>query len=487
MGEVDGKMVRLMKIRNPWGERAPRTWKGAWGKDSPKWTFELKRRLGVVNNANIAMEDEMSVFWMAYEDVKNYFAAIEVCRVHPDRYEQRLPGWLPSGVGPGESFDMTVFRKTQVDVVIWQERHIAREGALGAKSTNIDVGFAILRRRGTLGDGLPDYELVEYAHRTRSDDVSLEMILDGGYVYRIVPLSFGMIQEVTPRRGVLVVHSVEQVEVRKSVSTWHDIACAMYEGCRLRGKRRPVENGGVGLSSFIHYEDSGVCFAAENATDEVIVMQIDSSDSTGVVSSRGSQTAIVALPSRSRQVLFALAPAPGAVRIGMMVQAAVCLEEGAASFAMQGEGLHLPIAPVPPDAKRPRPDEDILRRAPPERPRPQSAAKSPKSDDDDLAAALQLSLQGRAHSTSGSLDDLNASANAMGDEDDNDDLALAIRMSMAGGSSAAPPQPSERPSTADEKKALTERVKVLFEEYRRGGMPPSEAAVKALDDARRGK
>lgn len=128
--DVGGRIERLVKVRNPWGERAPRTWKGDWGKDSKKWTFALKRELGVVTPAGVAMDDEMSVFWMSFGDLRNYFSAVEICRVHSGWHETRARAWLPSGVGPGEAFNLTVYRKTQVDVALWQEKHITREAAL---------------------------------------------------------------------------------------------------------------------------------------------------------------------------------------------------------------------------------------------------------------------------------------------------------------------------------------------------------------------
>ena len=55
---VDGELVRMVKVRNPWGERAPQAWKGDWGPESPKWTFDLKLQLGVVNKSGVKMQDD---------------------------------------------------------------------------------------------------------------------------------------------------------------------------------------------------------------------------------------------------------------------------------------------------------------------------------------------------------------------------------------------------------------------------------------------
>ncbi|OLQ03665.1 hypothetical protein AK812_SmicGene13336 [Symbiodinium microadriaticum] len=165
--------------------------------------------------------DPMSVFWMQFEDVKEYFGAVEICRIHENWSSDRT--------------QVTVFRRTAVDICIWQEKHIARE-----------VGFAVFRKLGPGADGKMRYDLTEYVGRARADDVSEEMILEdreaewdpeltsgesrvllyiqallvlnagysggveewkrvgfpalnaavcaGGYVYRVVPVSFGLAQ-----------------------------------------------------------------------------------------------------------------------------------------------------------------------------------------------------------------------------------------------------------------------------------------------------
>ncbi|CAJ1362614.1 unnamed protein product [Effrenium voratum] len=68
---LDGRTEHLVKIRNPWGQNAPRTWKGKWGKDWTGWTPELQKQLKVTNSSGVLMDDPMSIFWMSFDDVKD--------------------------------------------------------------------------------------------------------------------------------------------------------------------------------------------------------------------------------------------------------------------------------------------------------------------------------------------------------------------------------------------------------------------------------
>ena len=100
--------------------QAPVAWKGEWGKDSSKWTFELKRQLGMVNSSNVEMHDATSVFWMCWDDLVQHFMTIEVCRCRHGWNEVRLKGWLPSGVGPGDQFELSLDQSCEVDLSLVQ-------------------------------------------------------------------------------------------------------------------------------------------------------------------------------------------------------------------------------------------------------------------------------------------------------------------------------------------------------------------------------
>mmetsp|Transcript_87438 Transcript_87438/g.199787 ORF Transcript_87438/g.199787 Transcript_87438/m.199787 type:complete len:1041 (+) Transcript_87438:1-3123(+) len=420
--QVGDRWERLVKLRNPWGEKAPRTWKGDWGKDSAKWTPELQRKLQVINSSGVRMEDPNSIFWMSFGDVKQFFASVEICRIHPTWREVRGRCWLPSGVGPGEAFDLTVYKRTSFDFAFWQEKHAARESALGARSTNVDIGLAIMRAVGHGADGSPVYQCVEYMRRTMHDCSSLETALDGGYKYRLVPLCFNQMGAVAPRRAVLVVHSSSTVNLEKVTSDWSALAYAATGSCLREGASRPVQDcPGVNLA-MLREGTCGIMAVCENTANESFYMQIDCEDALNCVSSTGSLTAVSVVPARSRQLLIALAPKVGAERYGPSFQSSPLPAEAAIAMGAEAwvrDDLHQPIAIS--DALSgplPDPDSSILAAAPFEEDPAPVVDDSVPDDEDELAAAIAMSLRP---------DD--AASPAV--EEDDPDLAAALALSLA--------------------------------------------------------
>eukprot|EP00927_Polykrikos_kofoidii_P049098 TRINITY_DN43225_c0_g1_i1.p1 TRINITY_DN43225_c0_g1~~TRINITY_DN43225_c0_g1_i1.p1 ORF type:complete len:1201 (-),score=233.46 TRINITY_DN43225_c0_g1_i1:89-3592(-) len=531
---VNGEIVRLVKIRNPWGERAPRTWNGDWGKDSAKWTPELQRELGVVNSSGVPMDDPMSIFWMSFRDVRQYFAQAEVCRVHSDWHEVRLRAWLQSAVGPGEAFDLSVPRKTSVDIALWQEKNIAREGSLGARSTNVDVGFALLRNCGASTDGQTEYELVDYEERSCSDDVSKEMVLEGGCVYRLVPLCFSQILEPAPRCAVVAIHAVHQVELKKVQSSWRDVSCAAFEAARKRGKRC-TDRMNVGTSYWLFNEPAGCIVAAENNTNKTSAVQVDTAESLGCISSRGGVGVVALIPPRTRQVSLVLAVNTSASSTRLSIQLRPVPVDLATPVKARDD-LHFPF-PLMSEAlragRREHPVEDTVRAiatadagnavVTPVEPPGRGAAGPPGAtatgadgvastaiDEDgdlDLAAALRLSLEPQ-HGASSSAQVARGGEPREGAADTGGngnatrapvtsghgllpaEVGGASVCSLGGrqtGSTASqvPSADAHAPAADDERLQLQARAKQLFSAYRSQGLPPTEAAMRAGEEARR--
>lgn len=89
-----GSGARLLKLRNPWGRLE---WRGDWSDDSPLWTAELRAQLGFPEAGRRLPagpkgggDGDDGVFWMAWDDFRDYFTAVDVCRVRPEWAEVRF-------------------------------------------------------------------------------------------------------------------------------------------------------------------------------------------------------------------------------------------------------------------------------------------------------------------------------------------------------------------------------------------------------------
>ncbi|XP_067882743.1 calpain-1 catalytic subunit-like, partial [Heterodontus francisci] len=73
-----GRMERLIRIRNPWGQVE---WTGAWSDDSSEWDhIDEDERAGMVQ-----MED--GEFWMAFSEFLRQYSRLEICNLTPDTLE----------------------------------------------------------------------------------------------------------------------------------------------------------------------------------------------------------------------------------------------------------------------------------------------------------------------------------------------------------------------------------------------------------------
>eukprot|EP00930_Biecheleria_cincta_P044311 TRINITY_DN30430_c0_g1_i1.p1 TRINITY_DN30430_c0_g1~~TRINITY_DN30430_c0_g1_i1.p1 ORF type:complete len:1208 (-),score=259.03 TRINITY_DN30430_c0_g1_i1:36-3659(-) len=478
---VSSNTVRLVKIRNPWGSIAPRTWKGKWGKDWEGWTPELQQELGVANSSGVLMDDPMSIFWMQFEDVKEYFPAVEICRVHTGWHEVREAAWLPSAVGPGQAFDLVVSQRTNIDIAIWQERHVLREGALGARCTNVDCGIAIMRSRGLGPDGFVQYDLIDYCVRCFDDCASTEVILEGGFAYRVVPVCLGLIRELDPRKALLTVHSVQPVELRRVESTWREVAAAVCGGVKRRG-RRWAHGHQHGLTYWHLFEPGGGCLVVENNTACPAAVQVDASDSIGCLSTRGELGVVARVGPHSQRLVLGLAFSPGYSRAAASIQPQpVPLEMAALEDVSERDGIHMSLplsspaavlAPMAAAAAAAAADSSeektpVL---------PAAAGVLPTPGDGcggrECPAPVAPAAARKASQDPGTL--------RLVPDEDEEDLTEAIRLSLV------VPAPSSAANSPDEaKKQLQQRTKELFALFRNQGVAPNEAAARAADEARR--
>lgn len=78
--EKDGKEVRLLKLRNPWGHKE---WLGRWSDTSDLWTDELRKELDWKQKND-------GVFFICVEDYLSYFRTTVICKLHKDYVSSAL-------------------------------------------------------------------------------------------------------------------------------------------------------------------------------------------------------------------------------------------------------------------------------------------------------------------------------------------------------------------------------------------------------------
>ena len=71
-GTVEGKVEKLMKLRNPFGEGE---WNGDWCDDSPKWTEEAKTAFPTYDG----MKRDDGIFWIDFDNYIKYFPITTIC------------------------------------------------------------------------------------------------------------------------------------------------------------------------------------------------------------------------------------------------------------------------------------------------------------------------------------------------------------------------------------------------------------------------
>ena len=414
-----GKVVRLMQFRNPWGDRAPRSWQGAWGSKWSGWTRELQLELGVINRNGVKMNDDMSVFWISLEDAKEYFITIDVCRVHPKQWSRAAAtAWLPSDLGPGEHFVIKTYKRTVADFILWQEKHITRESALNAVTSNIDIMFALLRRRSAGTES--SWSCVECLPSSFADQISVELVLDGGYEYTVVPFSVTMMQaanlSMRLRRVTLAIYSDFEVGLSKVPSpSWDFTASCLAHAVCSKGKQKKLSNT---LICTTLSGRGGELHAVENrSASEDCVAQVDYETSNCVST----------LPNNDFSRIVHARPLSRQVCLGLCVRGAGGFHSDVsqhpsevAACALPGTDLHIPTTypshelsweNVPPDAALLAVADAIEAR---------KVEEAEEEEERLMQEALRMSEENI---------DMEVDGDGDGDGEGDDDLEAALRMS----------------------------------------------------------
>lgn len=70
--DEDGTVLRLIKIRNPYGTRAKREWQQDWHEESLGYMKKVHAKLGV-------NDDRDGIFWISFEHFIKFFYCTAIC------------------------------------------------------------------------------------------------------------------------------------------------------------------------------------------------------------------------------------------------------------------------------------------------------------------------------------------------------------------------------------------------------------------------
>jgi calpain-15 len=353
--------ARLIKLRNPWGQLE---WKGDWSDHSPLWTPALRRQLAhpvagayeqrgqmaaaasASDGSGLQPSDD-GVFWMTWDDFRDYFSAVDVCRVRPDWAEVRAAGAIGGALAGGmRGFNLEVIGTTEAEFSLLQPSGRGdggrghRLGTDPAEALTTDLLLLLFEMpraaedkdgtsgsdlckpgtRTALGVSLPaagcskptpggpavfSPRLVACSERLMREEVTFEALLPPGS-YMLMPISLrpghstlGWPQTVV-RIGSARPLLCDEADVPDA-----QVAAAVGAYARRGARHRAFE--GAGMDLYTLQDGCGWLLYAENRSRSLrFSVGADLADSFNLLASRGSLVTQDAVPPRSGQLLQVL-------------------------------------------------------------------------------------------------------------------------------------------------------------------------------------
>ncbi|OWF40157.1 calpain-D-like [Mizuhopecten yessoensis] len=300
---------QLVRVRNPWGRES---WNGDWSDQSQRWSSinsSSKKALNPTQNQN-------GIFWICLEEFMKYFYSVDICKVRSDWNEVRIKGVFPPNAGkPWKFINLAIMEKTQLDIGLFQKSY---RGQKGPENT-LDLFIVVMEN--DMGGPRLFKRVVATSRRSQHSFVGCEVDLHPGY-YTIACLAFKhwktadhsgrppMDDEHLSRDFLLAIHSSRMIlseEIDSQIPDYNTaLADVIIQTAIQKGKRNKLDK-----DEFVRYELwwHGVIIVLENKSPKnYISYKCDTSNSSYLLSTRGTFVTLDCLPPMHRQVIAVLTP-----------------------------------------------------------------------------------------------------------------------------------------------------------------------------------
>jgi len=249
---LDGRIFRLCKLRNPWGHAK---WNGEFSASWNGWPPQLRAQLGVSRQSQLGLGE----FWMKFEDVRTYFAAITVCYFGHGWNTLSLPTQIPANMMlPSELYLVKTNRASTVFFSLIQENE-RRSGNHPYNGPYKDLGLFIVECNQNNPSNYGDYKGLAMILNTRHRHVHVEGYLEANKTYLCIP--FTTTRDAQERPFALSIYSPSTVKAKKIKANLGHLLAPVAHRClmqELNVSKKVVgpnnTRGGASLQDVIEFD-----------------------------------------------------------------------------------------------------------------------------------------------------------------------------------------------------------------------------------------
>lgn len=253
-------VLRLLRIRNPWGKRE---WKGDWSAKSDKWTDATIRRLGIsrVNDGT---------FWMSWSDFLCRFSIIEICKAHRDWHAISSRLQLQS-IFSSTSEDSNTYFELQVTESTWMYLMLLQKTKRGCTDSYwyIDINMILFRQ---LDSG---YIVEKICFGGQNKNIFTEFVLPKGkYTIALYTFNNSGGNDCTAK-----VFSAKPVTMRAASYRQESYPCLLHDGLLHEGEGKDVKRIVHRLDEDlvlmrIHAQNTAVIFLVFNTNEKKVAIEL---------------------------------------------------------------------------------------------------------------------------------------------------------------------------------------------------------------------